>query len=515
MLAKTFSATILGIEIHPVEIEINATEGGDNPFTTIVGLPDAAVKESKERVWAALSNSGYCYPTGTTVISLAPSDIKKEGAAFDLPIALGILATAGKIERNYVADIMSVGELSLDGTLRPIKGALSFALSAKSHPDINGLIVPEQNAAEAAIAAGNQLPVYGVKHLQEAVELLSGKSNITRVIPEDFNNFSALNTINCDFSDVKGQTLAKHAIEIAAAGGHNVLMIGPPGSGKSLISKRVPGILPPMTLDEALETTKIHSIKGVLPNNEPLLKQRPFRSPHHTISDAGLIGGQTNPTPGEISLAHNGVLFLDELPEFKKNVLEVLRQPLEDGIVTVSRAAGTFTFPSNFILIAAMNPCPCGFDGSLQRKCRCSSSQINRYKSKISGPLLDRIDIHVEVEALSEDELMSAATGESSEKIRERVIKARKIQEQRFISDKGIYTNADMPPSLMSKHCILDKAGETKLRHSIKELELSARAYDRILRVSRTIADLAGSEKIQSNHIFEAINYRNLDKRLW
>jgi len=513
MLAKTFSAAINGVDAFLVEIEINATGRGQN-IVSIVGLPDTAVKESKDRVHSALCNSGFYYPSGLTVINLAPADIKKEGASFDLPIALGIIATTGDIDRSKLSKTMLLGELALDGSVRPIKGLISIGLFARKIEHIDALLVPALNAEEAAVAA-NGLPVYPINTLQDAVGFLTDTSTI-QPCQANINNFfnsSQLEPVR-DFADVKGQNCAKRALEIAAAGGHNVLMIGPPGTGKSMLAKRVPSILPPMHFEEAIESSKIHSVMGLLPHNAPFLSKRPYRAPHHTISDAGLLGGQTVPTPGEISLAHNGVLFLDELPEFKRNVLEVLRQPLENGEVTISRAAGTFTFPANFMLIAAMNPCPCGHYGGNQRVCRCSPYQIQKYRGRISGPLLDRIDMHVELNALSNDELLNAPTGESSAEIRERVIQAREIQEHRFTSS-GIYCNAQMEPVQLQNFCKLDTQSTAYLRQSINDLQLSARAYDRILRLARTIADLAKEENIKPEHIFESVQYRDLDKKLW
>lgn len=514
MLAKTYSAAVVGVEALTVEVEVNATGEGEETRVNIVGLPDAAVRESRDRVRSALQSCGYLHPIGTTVIGLAPADVKKEGAAFDLPIALGMIATMNQIPREVLSEVMIIGELALDGSVRPVKGALPIALHAAKQ-SLKALIVPGANAAEAAVASG-KLPVYGVDSLPDAVKLLTGNPDKNRPVHVDLESYfqDGGNGNAPDFADVKGQQSAKRAMEIAAAGGHNVLMVGVPGSGKSMIAKRLPGILPPMTLDEALETTKIHSIIGLLQPDTPVLKQRPFRAPHHTVSDAGLLGGQTVPTPGEISVAHNGVLFLDELPEFKRNVLEVMRQPLENREVTVSRAAGSFTFPAGFVLVAAMNPCPCGFHGSSQRECRCGPNQINRYRSRVSGPLLDRIDIHVEVSALSEDELMAAPNGENSTAIRERVIAARRRQQTRF-EDLNLHCNAQMDSKQLQDHCQLDKEGRTHLRHSIRELNLSARAYDRILRVGRTIADLEGVDAIAPEHLYEAIQYRCLDRRLW
>ncbi len=511
MLAKTFSGAVHGVEALSVEIEINASGVGEQTSVAIVGLPDAAVRESRERVRSAMGASGYLHPLGHTTVNLAPADIKKEGAAFDLPIAIGMIAATNQIEPEALADKLIIGELALDGSIRPTRGALPVAIHAKNIGK-NRIIVPKTNAAEAGIVDG--IEVIGVNNLKEAVDYLNGNLCIQPTSININKYYHEKRTPSLDLAEIKGQNLVKRAMEVAAAGGHNILMIGPPGTGKTLVAQRLPSILPLMDLEEALQTSKIHSIAGRLQANQPLIVERPFRSPHHTISDAGLLGGQSNPHPGEVSLAHNGVIFLDEFPEFKRSVLEVLRQPLESGEVTISRAAGSVTFPADFQLVAAMNPCPCGHYGSLQRECRCTPPQIQRYRSKISGPLLDRIDIHIEVLPISEKELMSKPDGEGSATIRERVVNARKIQTDRFARSKS-NRNAAMNPKELQEYCVLDEDSRKMLKIAINELDLSARAYDRILRVARTIADLEENKAIAQQHISEAIQYRSLDRQLW
>ncbi len=515
MLAKVFSAAIFGIDAYKVEIEVNATGYGQELSVNTVGLPDNAVRESRDRVHSAIESCGFRYPYGKTIINLAPADVKKEGAGFDLPIAIGMLSANGELKNDKLGHALIIGELALNGTVRPVKGVLPMAVLASRDDSITMLLVPTENAAEASIAAGNAL-VYPVATLKQAADFLNGDIEIepARETLESVTSRYEIGRIVEDFADIKGQSYAKRALQIAAAGGHNLLMIGPPGAGKSMLAKRMPGILPPLHVHEALEVTKIHSILGMLKSGQPILTHRPFRSPHHTISDAGLLGGQSVPTPGEVSLAHNGVLFLDELPEFKRNVLEVLRQPLENGSVTISRAAGSLTFPASFMLIAAMNPCPCGHYGSMQRECRCPSPSIQRYRGRISGPLLDRIDIHIEVTPLSEDELVSAPSTESSAQMGERVRVARSRQLVRF-EGEGIFANAQMGSAHLQKFCPLDAECVSLLRQSIREFQLSARAYDRIIRVARTIADLEGSENIGTEHLHEAVQYRTLDRRLW
>jgi magnesium chelatase family protein len=510
MLARVHSAAVLGIDAYPIEIEVNA--GWGQPAVIIVGLPDAAVKESRDRVKTAIENSGYKYVMGRTTINLAPADVKKEGPSFDLPIAIGILAVNEQIVAPNIEDFAIVGELALSGEVRSVNGMLPIALCAREQKK-RGLIVPADNAPEAAVVQG--IDVFPAKNLREVAEFVAGKRELAPLREDLTLIFQQTRSYEADFADVKGQETAKRAIEIAAAGGHNLLMIGPPGSGKTLLAKRVPTILPSATLEEALETTKIHSIMGLLPKGQALVATRPFRSPHHTTSNAGLLGGTTNLTPGEVSLAHNGVLFLDELPEFHRDVLEALREPLEESRVVISRASGTMTFPSNFMMVAAMNPCPCGFYGDPKRECRCSPSMITKYRNKISGPLLDRVDIHIEVPAVKYKEMAGEGTGEGSETIRARVEEARQIQRQRFAGRNGVNCNARMSPRDIKAHCKLDEDSQELLKMAMTELNLSARAYDRILKVSRTIADLDHQDHIQSQHVSEAIQYRSLDRQLW
>ena len=510
MLATVISSAVLGIDAYIVKVEVDVA-GGLPAFNT-VGLPDSAIKESRDRVTAAIKNSGFYFPSNRITANLAPADIRKTGSAFDLPIAIGVMAATNQVNFSNLENTMILGELALDGSIRSIQGGLPIALAAKHH-GLQHLVLPAENAKEAAIVEG--LNVYPVKNLTETVQFLNSTKEIQPEPPTLKNALERVDTDNLlDLMDVKGQEHVKRAVEVAAAGGHNLIMIGPPGSGKTMIAKRIPSILPTLSIDESLETTKIQSIIGILPSDTPLVMTRPFRSPHHTISDAGLIGGGNIPRPGEVSLAHNGVLFLDELPEFRRNVLEVMRQPLEDGHVTISRAAASLTYPANFMLVAAMNPCPCGFFSDPNRDCKCSHNQIQTYVSRISGPLLDRIDIQVEVPAVKYAELSADVSGERSNVVRERVEAARQIQHERF-AGTSIHANANMESKQIREYCRIETQAQELLRVAINQLGLSARAYDRILKVSRTIADLDESLNIEGMHVSEAIQYRSLDRSFW
>ncbi|MCC7518668.1 MAG: YifB family Mg chelatase-like AAA ATPase [Verrucomicrobiae bacterium] len=508
MLARCFSAAITGLDASVVEVEVNTGQG--LPQVVIVGLPDKAVNESRDRVKTALENSGFRHVRTRTTINLAPADVKKEGPIYDLPMALGILAATEQAAFPRLGEFLVVGELALNGAARRARGVLSMALLARAR-DRAGVIVPIGNVAEASVVKG--IEVYGVASLRECAEFLSGKIRLEPRHSDAEALFAKSSGYDLDFSDVKGQTHAKRAVEVAVAGGHNVLMIGPPGSGKSMIAKRIPSILPPMTLEEALETTRIHSVAGLLAPGQALVAARPFRSPHHTISDVALTGGTADLRPGEVSLAHHGVLFLDELPEFKRAALEAMRQPIEDGSVNVARATGTVQFPCRFMLVASMNPCPCGFLGNPKKECRCSPSQVQKYRAKISGPLLDRVDLHVEVPSVSYGEIAERAPAEPSEAVRMRVVAAREFQYRRFRKRGRI--NAHMTPKGLRAHCALDAEGEAFLRAAMEEMHFSARAHDRILKVARTIADLEGSERLASRHLGEALQYRSLDRAVW
>ncbi len=510
MIARTYSATLVGVDA--VEVEIESHDGGGTPKMFIVGLPDTSVKESRERVTAAISSCGFAMNDGVTTVNLAPADLKKEGPGFDLPIAISLIAHRARVPIDALGETAMIGELALNGELRPVRGLLAVALEAR-RKGRKRLLVPKRAAIEASVVAG--IEIIGAQNLREVVDYLKGEIELTPEPCRAAEFFAAADHYDIDFADVKGQGHAKRAIEVAVAGGHNLLMVGPPGTGKSMIAKRICTIMPKMTEEEAIETTKIHSVGGLLNESKAFVATRPFRSPHHTISDAGLLGGGSNPGPGEISLAHNGVLFLDELPEFRRSTLEVMRQPLEDGKVTISRAAGTVTFPALALLVAAMNPCQCGFYGDSKRACRCSSTMIQRYRQRISGPLLDRIDLHVDVPLVDYKALSSTAPEESSEAIRLRVELARSIQAERFKGQKGVHTNSSMTPRLIKKHCELNAECSGLLEHAMGEMSFSARAHDRILKVARTLADLKGLERVDADSVLEAINYRTLDRNLW
>ncbi|MCM1450545.1 MAG: YifB family Mg chelatase-like AAA ATPase [Clostridiales bacterium] len=510
MLVKTYGAAVQGIDAIMITVEVAVDRGSG---FVMVGLPDTAVKESGDRVQSALKQCGASFPRAHVVVNMSPADVRKEGAAYDLPIAIGILAADGKLASERLSRFVIMGELSLDGSVLPIRGALPMAIMARQL-GFEGMVVPKANATEAAVV--NNLDVYGVSNLSQVIEFLKGESTIAPTVintREEFAKASALNTL--DFCDVKGQEHVKRALEVACAGGHNILMVGTPGSGKSMMAKRIPSILPPLTLSEALETTKIHSVAGKLKRGSMLMTQRPFRSPHHTISPVALVGGGTNPMPGEISLAHNGVLFLDEFPEFSRGVLEVMRQPLEDRHISISRARYSIDYPAGFMLVASMNPCPCGYYNHPTKQCTCSPAQVQKYMNRISGPLLDRIDLQVEILPVAFEHMSSTRMGESSASIRERVVRARNIQNERFAAEREIHCNAQMDSRLLARYARPDSDGLKKLEEVMTCYDMSARAYDRILKVARTIADLDGSPEVKTPHIFEAVNYRKLDRASW
>lgn len=510
MLVKVYAAALQGIDATIVTIEVNSSRGIK---FFLVGLPDSAVKESHERIMSALLVNGYRFPSRQIVVNMAPADIRKEGSAYDLPLAIGILASAGEVSEEKLSKYLIIGELSLDGSLQPIKGALPIAISARAQ-GYEGFILPKQNAREAAVV--NNLKVYGVENIKEVIEFFNNERELEPTIVNTREEFYRhQSNFPYDFADVKGQENVKRALEVAAAGGHNVIMIGAPGSGKSMMAKRLPSILPPLSLAESLETTKIHSVAGKLSRNDSLIATRPFRSPHHTISQVAMVGGGSNPQPGEISLAHNGLLFLDELPEFNRSVLEVLRQPLEDRHISISRAKYSLDYPASFMLVASMNPCPCGYYNHPTKACVCNPGQVHRYLNRISGPLLDRIDIQIEIVPVPFEKMAEQTAAESSAIIRERVIKARKIQEERFANHPGVYCNAQMESKLLHQYTTPDEKGLNLLRTAMTRFNLSARAYDRILKVARTIADLEGCEQIMTHHLGEAISYRNLDRESW